>query len=320
MRNRRPLERLTRDWPAKILSLAAALLLFFFYRLNRLEDRYLAVPLEVAQGEEYSPSSQLPRSVRIVLRGESNAIFSIQEGDVRASLDLSGYRSEGVYRAAVRIEKRGSALGVDPLEIKAEPSEVAVGIERRVSRVVPVTPSFRGFLEPGFELASFEIQPAEVEIDGPASAVGRVADVATDFVELSGRSADFSVKVKLVKKDALVSFAGIDQAEFRAVVRKSLATRTFDRLPILPVGLDPALELAEPLPAGSIRIRSAGGAAAAAADFTPTPGALSVDLSSARKPGTYVLPVLAVLPDGYAVERYEPQELAVQLVPKGEAR
>jgi hypothetical protein len=310
--------RITSDWPAKVLSLAAALLLFFFYRLNKLEDRYLSVPLTVTMNEEFAPASQLPRSVRISLRGESNALFSIQEEDIKASVDLSGYRSEGVYRAAVQIEKRGSALGVDPLEIQADPGEIAVGIERRVSRSVPVTPSFRGFLEPGYELVSFDIQPPEVEVYGPASAVGRVADVATDFIELSGKSADFTTKAKLVKKESLVYLSGPETVEFRAVVRKSLATKTFEHLPILPTGLDDTLELTAPLPAGKIRLRSSG--SVEAADFTPSPGALSVNLSSVRKPGTYSLPVLAVLPDGYVVELYEPQELTVEVVARGAQR
>ncbi|GAB1456978.1 hypothetical protein MASR2M48_22860 [Spirochaetota bacterium] len=41
------LERLLADWPAKILSLAGAVALFFFYQLNRLEERPLSVPLTV---------------------------------------------------------------------------------------------------------------------------------------------------------------------------------------------------------------------------------------------------------------------------------
>ncbi len=313
MRNKGFWARAVSDWPAKVLSLAAALLLFFFYRLNRLEDRYISVPLSVTMNDEFAPASQVPRSVRIALRGESNALFSIQEDDVKATLDLSGYREEGVFRVPVQIEKRGSALGVDPLEIQADPGEVAVGIERRASRLVPVTPSFRGFLAPGYELVSFDISPPEVEVYGPASAVARVADVATDFIELTGRSADFTAVVKLVRKEGLVYISGGGSAQFSATVRKSLAARTLERLPILPVGLAPSLELASPLPAGRIRLRSAG---AEASSFSPEPGALSVDLSSVDRPGAYVLPVLAVLPDGLVVDSYEPAEVSVEIVPK----
>ncbi len=65
MRNRDFLGRVLADWPAKVLSLCAALLLFFFYQLNRLENRPLSVPLEVKVGADFVPASQYPRSVRV---------------------------------------------------------------------------------------------------------------------------------------------------------------------------------------------------------------------------------------------------------------
>lgn len=310
MRNKNWVSRMLSSWPAKVLSLAAALLLFFFYRLNRLEDRYISVPLSVSMNDEFVPASEYPRAVRITLRGESNSLFKIQEGDIHAALDLSGFRSEGVFRVPVQIEKLGSALGVDPLEIKADPGEVAVGMERRVSKTVPITPSFRGFLEPGFELVAFDFVPPEVEIYGPARAVGRVADVTSDFIELTGRNADFAVRIRLLKKESLVNFSGADSVEFRAVVQKSLAVRIFPSLEIAVRGLPDGLQLATPLPKGWVGVRSSN---SDISGFAPGPDTLSVDLTIARKPGSYTIPVTAWAPEGYVVERFEPRSLTVVL-------
>jgi YbbR domain-containing protein len=299
------------NWPAKVLSLAAALLLFFFYRLNRLEDRYISVPLSVSMNDEYVPSSQYPRSVRATLRGESNALFSIQEDDVRASLDLSGYRAEGQYRAPVQIERRGSALGVDPLEIRTDPGEVVVTMEKRQTKSVPVTPSFKGFLEPGYELVSFELEPARVEVSGPASAVSRAKEVQTDFIELAGRSSDFIVKAHIIKKDALVSVNGVDTVEFRAVVQRSLAIKDFEGVAVAPEGLAPSLALAEGLPSCSLRVRSSTTDITA---FSPSQGILYVDLSALRKAGTYQVKVQSRAPDGLTIERFEPESVKVTVI------
>jgi hypothetical protein len=309
-------KRLLSNWPAKVLSLAAALLLFFFYRLNRLEDRYISVPLAVTANDEFVPASQVPRSVRVTLRGESNALFSIQEDDVKASLDLSAYRAEGQYRAPVQVERRGTALGVDPLEILANPADVSVSMERRVTRAVLVTPSFKGFLEPGYELVSFEITPPEIGVSGPQSAVGRVTDLQTDFIELSGRSADFVVKAAIVKKDSLISLSGPDSVEFRAVVQRSLAVKTFAAVPIAGEGLGPDLALAQAIPAGSVRVRSS---STDIAGFVPPQGILYVDLSAFKKPGTYQAKVMSRSPDGFTVERADPAAVQVTLVQAGTA-
>ncbi len=307
-------KRLLSNWPAKVLSLAAALLLFFFYRLNRLEDRYISVPLSVSQSDDFLPSSQIPRSVRVTLRGESNALFSIQEDDVRASLDLSGYRAEGQYRVPVQIEKRGTALGVDPLEIRTDPAEVSISMERRTTRVVPVTPSFKGFLEPGYELLSFDLNPSEVEVAGPASAVARVTDVQTDFIELAGRNADFTAKVRVINKESLVSIAGTDSVEFRAVVQRSLAIKNFEDVPIEGEGLAENLSLAALLPRGSLRIRSS---TSDITGFSPGQGILFVDLSTFRKAGTYQVKVQSRTPEGFIIERYDPQTIQATIVAAG---
>jgi len=315
MPNKGLARRLLSNWPAKALSLAAALLLFFFYRLNRLEDRYISVPLSVSLGDEYLPSSQYPRSVRVTLRGESNSLFSIQEDDVRASLDLSGSRAEGQYRAPVLIERRGTALGVDPLEIRTDPAEVAVSMEKRSTRNVPVTPSFKGFLEPGYELLSFDLNPSEIEVSGPASAVARVSDVQTDFIELAGRNADFTTRARVVNKESLVSISGPDSVEFSAVVRRSLAIKSFEGVAIESEGLPGGLALAAPLPAGSLRVRSS---TADITGFFPAQGILFVDLAGILKAGTYQAKVQSRAPDGFTIERYEPQSVRVTVVPAGD--
>jgi YbbR domain-containing protein len=301
-------KRLLAEWPAKVLSLAAALLLFFFYRLNRLEYRYVSVPLAVTFNEEYLPSSQLPKSVRVTLRGESNALFSIQEDDIRATLDLSSYRGEGAFRVPVLIEKGGTALGVDPLEIAVDPAEAAVSIERRASRVLPVTPSFKGFLETGYEMVNFVIMPPEVEVYGPAGAVARLTDIQTDFIELTGRSADFQTMVKLERKDGLVYISGPENVDFRATVQQSIAVKTFSGIALEASGLAPDLVLRESLPTASLILRSS---SADISGFEPLPGFLTVDFSGISAPGTYGLDVIARLPAGLVVEKLDPLRVTV---------
>jgi hypothetical protein len=304
-------KRLLANWPAKMLSLAAALLLFSFYRLNRLEDRYISVPLSVSMNDEYVPASQYPKSVRIRLRGESNALFAIQEEDVRAALDLTTYHAEGKYRVPVQIERKGSALGVDPLEIRSDPADIVVTMEKRITRVVPVTPSFKGFLEPGYELVSFDLSPSEVEVSGPAGSVSKVGEAQTDFIELAGRNADFIVKTRIIRKDSLVSISGPESIEFRAVVQRSLAIKDFEGVAIAAEGLSPELALASPLPTGGLRIRSS---STDIAGFTPAQGILYVDLSEMRKPGSYQAKVRSRAPDGFTIERYAPQSAQVTIV------
>lgn len=325
--------QLLEDWPAKVISLALALFVFFVYNLTRLEQRALSIPLSVSLNDEVVPSTQYPRTVKVILRGERDTLYSLREDDIAAGIDLSGIRAEGAFRAPVRIERRGAAIAADPLELTPEPGEIVVGMERKATRSLPVTPSFRGFVDPGYELVSFDIEPPEVLVAGPAGAVARATDVATEFIELSGKRADFSLDARLLRKDSFITVPGADTVKFKARVRRALVSRTLDGLRIQVRGLNPSLALADPLPPGSMRLHAGGpdqgmggtaeesGAAAAAAAAQAqlaSQAQLAIDLSSFARPGTYTVRVDAAVPPGVFIETYEPQSVTVRLVsPEG---
>lgn len=309
MKAKKFLKTLFSDWPAKILSLVLALFLTMFFQLTRLEQRSLNIPLSVSLNEEMAPSSQYPQTIRVTLRGERDAIYGISEDDISASLDLVSFKTEGVYRVPIRITKRGDALTVDPLEIKAEPAEIAVGIEKRVARKLPITPSFKGFLESGYELASFDISPTEVTVSGPAGLVARSTEIATDTIELSGKKSDFTVNVHLTKKDPLLKIEGKDTVVFSAKVKRSLEAKTFSGIPISVTGLSPLLSVADLLPTGNARVH-------VPQDLEKTfdPATLlSIDLAEYTKPGIYTVEVKTTLPEGSVLETYEPQTLTIRL-------
>lgn len=303
--------RLVSDWPAKVLSVAAALLIFFFYRLNRLDERYLSVPLQVTSNDEYVPASQYPRSVRLALKGESNDLFRIQESDIAASVDLSGVKAVGLARAVVSIEKKAGALGIDPLQISPEPAEITVTMERRSSRVVPVTPAFRGYLEPGYNLKAFDISPGEVEIVGPESAISRLSDMTTEPIELTGKMSDFAVKARIVHSNALIQVSGSDVVQFRGTVAKSVAAKSFVAMPIQVEGLQADLVLEAPLPTARINVKSA--SADVHAISLPAQ-AVAVDFSGIHKPGSYTLPIVVVLPESLTLESLEPASVTVRIL------
>lgn len=306
------LERLVTDWPAKLLSLAAAFLLFFFLNLTRLGEKYLSVPLSIALNEEYLPASQIPRSVRVTLKGEPETIGSIREDDITATLDMTAFKSEGIQRVNVRIERRGLAISADPLEVKVDPAEIVVSIEKKARKTVPVTPSFRGFPDQGYELVSYAITPPQVEVVGPAGAVARTADMPTDFIEFSGRNSDFSVTVNLLKKESLVVTEGKDSVEFRAVIQKAQPLKLVQDIPVELEGLPDTLQILEPPGKGSVRLRPRKGENG---ENAPVPR-LFLDASDIQKPGTYTLGLQVDVSDSWIVETVEPLSVTVRIQAK----
>ncbi len=144
MNTRKLILSLAVNWPAKVLSVALALILFVFHEMSTLTTRTIIVPLTIETNSAMTPGSAYPRNVRIRLRGESDGVKSILDSDIEAYLDLSMHESEGQYRAPVQIRKKGSALVPEPLEIAVNPLEVSINLDKRINKTFPLAASIQG--------------------------------------------------------------------------------------------------------------------------------------------------------------------------------
>lgn len=310
MKSRKLIDRIVHNWPVKVLSVAAAVLLFTFNRMSALEERFFSVPLRVSLDGALVPASSYPRMVRITLRGESNNVFPILEEDIEAYIDFSKYRNEGVYKAPVLIKKKGTAVGVDPLEVQVDPLEVAISLEHRESKTVPITPSFRGYLEPGYELAAYAIEPTQTEIVGPASLINRVNDVTTDSIELSGRKENFEATAKIVNREPLIAVNGDMRVKFKGTIQQSVMIRTLERLPIVISGLPAGFKARPQVNFGSVKLQ---GSQNDLESYLPDASLLSIDCSDVTDAGLYILPLIVSAPPNFSVVRFDPVEVAVEV-------
>jgi YbbR domain-containing protein len=217
--NRKLLERITEKWPVKVLSVAAALVISVFYRMHTLESRSFSVPLRVETNNTLVPASSFPQVIRISLRGEANNISTIAEEDIEAYIDLGRYTNEGSYRIPVKIQKRGSALGVEPLEISVEPAEILIKLENRISRSVNVYPIFHGAVAEGFELIDEYIIPDSIIAEGPRSRMESLIEFNTTIVNLDERDENFSVMVNIINNDPFIIIRGNRMIEYQGIIR-----------------------------------------------------------------------------------------------------
>src|SRR6056297_808165 len=73
------------NWPAKVMAIAAAIILFLFQRIVTMEERFFSVPLQIETTGRYLPVAPFPQSVRVHLRGEADNIDTILENDIKRS-------------------------------------------------------------------------------------------------------------------------------------------------------------------------------------------------------------------------------------------
>ncbi|MCL2440530.1 MAG: hypothetical protein FWD14_02195 [Treponema sp.] len=214
------LAKITEKWPVKVLSLAAALIISVFYRMNSLETRFFTVPLQIVSSETLLPAAVFASAVRVSLRGEIDGIQPILEEDIEAYIDLGRYTNEGYYRIPVHIRKKGSALGVEPLEISVLPLEIPLQLENRVTKNIPVYPVFSGYVAQDYELTFQSLIPGSVFAEGPRSIMENQIEFYTEIINLDRRHDDFFIMVNIINDNPLITIHGSRMFEFRGSISR----------------------------------------------------------------------------------------------------
>ncbi|MCL2093319.1 MAG: CdaR family protein [Treponema sp.] len=282
--------RAVENWPAKILSVALALLIFVFHRMSTLEERLFFSPLHIEIHSTMMPSSSFPRMVRLSMRGEANSIHPIMEEDIEVYVDLQRFDVPGTYMVPVQWRRTGTALGVDPLQITVDPMEISISVDHRLSRFVPLTVSLRGQVDPGYVMTSHGLYPNQVILDGPAQLMDGITELFTEFVDLDGRQYDFTIPLGILNPNPLTQIRGIPSTEFSASISRIITVRNIPNVPVQLLGLASTLEAQGSPPA--VHLRLEGEDHDLVNRFSLSPGFLRLDLGGITEPGSYDLPVL----------------------------
>lgn len=303
-------ERFLRNWPAKVLSVAIAVFLFLFYRMATLEERFISIPLEVKTSEHYIPARSVPDSVRLTIRGRGQEVSLILPEDIQAVADFSSFTTEGEHTAAVTIRKRGAALQVDTIEMRVEPAAITLPFEKKMKRSVDVVPTLESFPEKGYELSQYFLTPTTVEVEGVRSRVENLEEVKTEAIDLSGKTSDFTVRVRLQSPHEGIRFLGGDVVEFYGVVQESVILKTLDDVELIVMDLDPSLQISGEIERLSMRVQ---GKQLLLEGLGTGDIRAILDFSGISDPGTYTLNPVPDVPQGVLVLRYEPLEIDVTL-------
>ncbi len=311
--------RVGKNWPAKIISLALALLLAQFYRGSLLEKRLLIIPLNTTSNEQLVPAEQYPRKIRVTLWGEGNYINSIREDDLSALLDLSNLKTEGTYRIPIQVRLTGMTTIIDPIEISAEPESLLLKVEQRMTKQVPITLALKGIPADGYEITETSLKPKQIEIQGPASLIEKTSNVFTEKLLIEKRMNSFSGTATIINEQTLISMLEQPQVHYTVKIRELITERTLSDIEITPVNLPQEWKVTIEPQTGSIQLQ---GPKSAVEKWKTEKPVLTVTCDSITKPGTYMLPVI---PEkifnnkNMRITRFEPESIQITVEKKSNA-
>jgi YbbR domain-containing protein len=191
----------------KLVSVILAVLLWVMVSSQRAPvERGLRVPLELHNLPGNLEMVEPPQeSVDVRLRGTTDALGRLTQGDVVASIDLSSAQP-GRRLFHLSPDRVKAPFAVDVTQVT--PSSIAIRFEPSASRIVPVQPSVEGEPAPGFMVGTITADPPTVEIVGPESVLRRVTEAITEPLWVGHANSDVRLSVPVGVADEGVRLAG----------------------------------------------------------------------------------------------------------------
>ncbi|HYO45056.1 MAG TPA: CdaR family protein [Candidatus Limnocylindrales bacterium] len=243
----------------------------------------------------------------VTVSGPDSAVRSVAAALARVRLDPSGIDVNETV-GLLPVDARGEVVsGAD-----VQPSAVRVTIQigsQLSTRTLPVSPVVTGTPASSVEIASVEVQPALVTVEGEADALAGLVSIDTRPVAISGATADVETAVGLDLPDGVAAL-GVDQVRVTITIRPRTGTRTFEAgVEVVNGGPDFAYR-----PAIDRVLVTVGGTLEALDAVDPTRIAARLDVAGLG-PGTAPVAVTARLPPGVALVSASPVEVTVTVTP-----
>jgi len=179
----------------KALSLLLAVLLFIVSRQPVIDLRLVGVPIEyrgLNPGLKIVGSAE--QTVGVRLSGPRDVVRSLAPNQLLVIADLSG-KEPGERVVQLKVDESFLPDNVKVMQI--EPASIRIKLEPNLTKRLRVEAHFSGKVAEGREIYAVELNPKEVEIEGPQSVVGKMERALTEIVSMDGRDADFQTSVEV---------------------------------------------------------------------------------------------------------------------------
>lgn len=240
-------EKVSKNWPVKIICFILAVAIYFFYQVSLLESKNFVIPLEIKASGTVVPVSGLEKykSVKITIRTKSNRINSISESDFKAYIDLTSYTKNGEVKIPVIVEPSDKALLLEPLEISVSPSNLKIKIENKKTKTVRIQPSVIGIPAYGFKQTSISCEPNAVTICGPSSFVDKIDYMSLPSLNVDGCNESITKVHKVINTNSYISILDDNLVRISAFIVPQEMVRELKNLPVDFEGLPENLAVEE---------------------------------------------------------------------------
>jgi len=228
------LEFLASNWPLKLLALALAFGIWVAVTGEQAIVRDFDAPLDIRLPDNMTFANDPPASVTVRLRGQEMAIRRLGQYDVTASAQLPpGLLGERELSLGAE-NLTGVPRGVDLEYIS--PSRVAVVVDRKVRKRLPVEATIAGKPPEGYSYYGAEVRPDTLTVEGPEREVNAMERLRTNPVRLDELTQPSNFVAVTVPDMPHVQVVDPRQLVIRVIVDATPDDRVFKGVAVVPTG------------------------------------------------------------------------------------
>ena len=296
-----------RNFGLKFLAVIIAALLWFSVAGEKVVERRIRAPLELQNiPEGLEIVGDTPAAIDVRLRGASGTLAHLAAGDVVAVLDLVGARA-GRRIFQLTPEQVQAPFGVEVTHVA--PATTTLIFEQSVTRAIAVAPSVEGDPAPGYIVERVTVDPPEVDITGPQSALRGVPQATTEPVSIEGATSTVRESVTIGVPNNALRLKTPRAARVVVEIAPVPAQRTMARVPVRLMNLRARLSALAVPAAVSVTLR---GAESIVKTLDTDAVLASVDLAGLG-PGQYNLTIHVAPSKAFGVVRIDPAQAQVRI-------
>lgn len=303
-----------RNWIVKLVCFVLAVFIYFFYRVATLQDKTLVVPLQVSANGLMMPAENTPTHVKVSVKGRPQDLSRIGEQNIATYLNLDYYTESGEYDVPIEIIPSPDIMTINPLSISVENGSVRLAIAPKARAQVPVTASIQGTPASGYEVVDVSVTPSTIGVFGVETLLESMDSIVTEQIQVDGRKSSFSQTVAIHRDNSLVTYDD-DSVKVSVEIQPITMTRRIVDQAVSLYGVNPLFAAHADPQMITFTLR---GNQNQLGSFVPELHTVRLDCSAITEPGTYVLPVEVVLPNGISLVSQSDRTATVSIVPAGE--
>jgi hypothetical protein len=291
----------------KLLSVVIAMMLWLAVGGEQVVERTLRSPLELQNiPEGLEVVGDTPSTVDVRVRGTSTALGQLSAGDVVTVLD-TGTAKPGRRLFHLTPDFVRAPFGAEVTFVG--PATIPLLFERQTSKTIPVAPAIDGQPAPGYFIERVSVDPKEVEVVGPESALRLLQLAATEPVTLTGAKSSVRETVNIGLPDSSARLRSPRTARVTIDVAPVRSERTLTDVPVRMKNLRPTLSARATPTSVTATVR---GPDDVLRELSADALEASVDLAGLG-PGRYALEVRLTSRQTLGVVRVMPAQIQVQI-------